>query len=102
MAGILSIGWWVPEGRRSAREIADDDGLALDAIEGLGLHSKTVPGEDDHPSTMGARATRRAMESAGLGPDDLDLLLFAGVTRDWPAPWVAAFGVLHELGARRT
>ena len=101
MAGILSIGWWVPQGRRTAQEIAGDHGLALDAVARLGLQSKTVPGEDDHPSTMGARATRRALEAAGLDVDDLDLLLFAGVTRDWPAPWVAAFGVLHELGARR-
>jgi len=102
MTGILSIGWWVPAGRRSAREIADDHGLSLDAVNKLGLQTKTVPGEDDHPSTMGARATRRALDAAGLGPDDLDLLLFAGVTRDWPAPWIAAYGVLHELGARRT
>jgi 3-oxoacyl-[acyl-carrier-protein] synthase-3 len=101
MTGILSIGWWVPQGRRSAQDIAGDHGLELGAIEKLGLFSKTVPGDDDHPSTMGARATRHALEAAGLGPDDLDLLLFAGVTRDWPAPWIAAFGVLHELGARR-
>jgi 3-oxoacyl-[acyl-carrier-protein] synthase-3 len=99
MAGIRSIGWWVPEGRRSAQEIADDHGLAPDAIVKLGLTAKTAPGEGDHPSTMGARATRHALASAGLGPGDLDLLIFAGVTRDWPAPWVAAFGVLHELGA---
>jgi 3-oxoacyl-[acyl-carrier-protein] synthase-3 len=101
MAGILSIGWWVPEGRRSAQEIAGDYGLQLDAVVRLGLVSKTVPGDDDHPSTMGARATRRALDAAGLTTDDLDLLLFAGVTRDWPTPWIAAFGVLHELGAHR-
>jgi 3-oxoacyl-[acyl-carrier-protein] synthase-3 len=102
MAGIRSIGWWVPQARRSAPEIADDHGLALEAIVKLGLKAKTVAGDDDHPSTMGARATRHALEAAGLALDDLDLLLFAGVTRDWPAPWVAAFGVLHELGAHRT
>ena len=101
MAGIRSIGWWVPKTRRAAQEIADDHGLALDAIVKLGLRTKAVPGEDDHPSTMGARATRHALQAAGLSVDDLDLLVFAGVTRDWPAPWVAAFGVLHELGARR-
>jgi len=101
MTGILSIGWWVPPGRRSAQEIASDHGLTLDAVGRLGLTSKTVAGDDDHPSTMGARATRRALEAAGLTPDDLDLLIFAGVTRDWPAPWIAAFGVLHELGAHR-
>jgi 3-oxoacyl-[acyl-carrier-protein] synthase III len=101
MAGIRSIGWWVPEGRRSAQQIADDHGLELAAIERLGLAAKTAPGDGDHPSVMAARATRRALEAAGLTADDLDLLVFAGVTRDWPAPWIAAFGVLHELGARR-
>ena len=101
MAGIRSIGWWVPPGRRAAADIADDHGLARDAIAKLGLFTKAVPGDDDHPSTMGARATRHALAAAGLGVDELDLLVFAGVTRDWPAPWVAAFGVLHELGAQR-
>ena len=57
MAGILSIGWWVPAARRLAHEIAADHRLAPAAIARLGLISKTVPGEDDHPSTMGARAT---------------------------------------------
>jgi 3-oxoacyl-[acyl-carrier-protein] synthase-3 len=101
MAGIASIGWWVPAARRSARELADNHGLERDAVARLGLRGVAVPGDGDHPSTMGARATRRALDLAGLAPDDLDLLVFAGVTRDWPAPWVAAYGVLHELGARR-
>jgi len=100
MAGIRSIGWWVPPGRRDAQGIADDHGLERDAIARLGIYEKTVPGDDDHPSTMGARATRHALAAAGLALDELDLLVFAGVTRDWPAPWVAAFGVLHELGSR--
>jgi 3-oxoacyl-[acyl-carrier-protein] synthase-3 len=101
-AGIASIGWWLPPGRRTARELAADHGLELDAVARLGLVEKTVAGDGDHPSTMGARATRHALAAAGLAIDDLDLLIFAGVTRDWPAPWIAAFGVLHELGARRT
>jgi 3-oxoacyl-[acyl-carrier-protein] synthase-3 len=101
MTGILSIGWWVPAARRAAADIAADHRLEADAIARLGIRAKTVPGDDDHPATMGARATQRALDAAGLGVDDLDLLIFAGVTRDWPSPWVAAFGVLHQLGARR-
>jgi 3-oxoacyl-[acyl-carrier-protein] synthase-3 len=101
MAGIVSIGWWIPPGRRSARELAADHGVSADVLAGLGFVSKAVAGDGDHPSTMGARATRGALEAAGLRVEDLDLLVFAGVTRDWPAPWVAAFGVLHELGAQR-
>ncbi|HUG23690.1 hypothetical protein [Piscinibacter sp.] len=98
-AGIRSIGWWVPEARLDAQEIAQAYGLPAGAVAGAGLHSRAVAGPDDHPSTMAARATRHALGAAGLALDDLDLLIFAGVTRDWPNPWVAAFGVLHELGA---
>ena len=101
-AGIRSIGWWVPSEYRSADELATAYRIPRDAIERLGLHSQPIAGPDDHPSTMGARATRRALEAAELAVDDLDLLIFSGVTRDWPAPWIAAFGVLHELGATRT
>lgn len=100
MAGIRSIGWWVPAGRRSAREIATDYGLEPEAIARLGLREKAIAGDGDHPAVMGARATRHALAAAGLGIEELDLLIFAGVTRDWPAPWIAAFGVLHELGSR--
>jgi 3-oxoacyl-[acyl-carrier-protein] synthase III len=101
MAGIRSIGWWVPEARRSAADIARDYDLAPEAVAKVGLVSHPVAGEGDHPSTLGARSTRAALEAAGLGVEDLDLLIFAGVTRDWPTPWVAAFGVLHELSSRR-
>jgi 3-oxoacyl-[acyl-carrier-protein] synthase III len=101
MAGIRSIGWWIPEGRRLAQDIAKDHGVAEEALAKLGLVEKPVAGKEDHPSTMGARATRAALEAAGLGTDELDLLIYAGVTKDWPAPWVAAFGVLHELGSTR-
>lgn len=99
MAGIRSIGWWIPEGRRDTRQIAHDYGLAEDAVAKFGLKSHVVAGPDDHPSTMGARATRAALDAAGLTTGDLDLLILATISKDWPAPWVGAFGVLHELGS---
>lgn len=101
MAGIRSIGWWLPPARRSAEKLAESYGLAPDALAPLGIKNRTVAGDDDHPSTMGARATQAALQAAGLAIDELDLLIFAGVSKDWPAPWVAAFGVLHELGSKR-
>jgi len=101
LAGIRSIGWWLPDERRSVAQLAMRMQVAPEAFAKIGLLSVAVPGDGDHPSTMGARATHAALNAAGLDIDDLDLLIFAGVTKDWPAPWVAAFGVLHELGATR-
>jgi 3-oxoacyl-[acyl-carrier-protein] synthase III len=101
MAGILSIGWYVPGGRRDRDAISRDYGVSADALDQFGLESHTLPEDDDHPSTMGARATQAALAAARLEVSALDLLIFAGVTRDFPPPWVAAFGVLHELGANQ-
>lgn len=101
MAGILSIGWYVPPGRRTAAEIARVYGVSEEAVRGAGLESHAVPGPDDHPSTMAARSVRSALQAAKLTAQDLDLLIFVGMTRDYPPPWVGAFAVLHELGARR-
>jgi 3-oxoacyl-[acyl-carrier-protein] synthase-3 len=99
--GIRSIGWWIPSTYRSANELADAYKLPREAVARIGLLGQPVAGDGDHPANMGARATLHALHAAGLTPDDLDLLIFVGVTRDWPAPWIAAFGVLHELGATR-
>jgi 3-oxoacyl-[acyl-carrier-protein] synthase-3 len=101
VAGVRAIGWWIPERRASARELERAYGLREAALDGVGLVATAIAGEGDHPSTMGARATRAALDAAQLAPDQLDLLIFASVTKDWPPPWVAAFGVLHELGATR-
>ncbi len=101
-AGIVSVGWWVPKARIYAKEIATQYGLAEDVVNKIGLKSRPIAAQDEHPSTMGARAALNALKAANLQIDDLDLLIFAGVSRDWPTPWVAAFGVLHEMGATRT
>lgn len=99
MAGIRSIGWCVPDRLRDAASIARDYRVSEAALQQFGLRSHAVAGADDHPSTMGAQATKAALDAGGLQVGDLELLIFAGMTRDYPAPWVAAFGVLHELQA---
>ena len=99
MAGILSIGWYVPAGRRDGDAIARDYGIARAALDEFGLQSHAVAAEYDHPSTMGACAVRAALGAGGLTAKDIDLLIFAGMTRDYPAPWIAAFAVLHALEA---
>jgi 3-oxoacyl-[acyl-carrier-protein] synthase-3 len=99
--GIASIGWYLPAERRSPTEIAAAYGVAVGAIEQYGLRAQTVAGALDHPTTMAARATAQALLAAKCKPSEVDLLIFCGMTRDYPPPWVAAFGVLQELGATR-
>ncbi|MEO8700890.1 MAG: hypothetical protein ABI867_12655 [Kofleriaceae bacterium] len=92
----------MPAARRLAADLAASFEVPQASLEAFGLSSRTEPGELDHPSTMGARAVTHALAAAKLEVADVDLLIFAGMTRDYPAPWVGAFGVLHELGAKGT
>lgn len=101
MIGIASLGWHVPAERHGVDRVAADHGVSPRALRDFGLISVAVPAADEHPSTLAAHATRHAMAAAGVPLDAIDLLIFAGLTRDQPAPWVAAFGVLHELGCTR-
>jgi 3-oxoacyl-[acyl-carrier-protein] synthase-3 len=54
--------------------------------------------EQDHPSTMGARALADALARASLAPADLSLVIYAGVSRDYPPSWSAAVAIMDELG----
>jgi 3-oxoacyl-[acyl-carrier-protein] synthase III len=99
--GIRAIGWYVPPGRRTAAELAASYGVPLEALARLGVRSHAVAGDADHPSSMGARAVENACRAARLPVDAIDLLIFAGITRDYPPPWVGAFGVLHHLGTTK-
>lgn len=99
MPGILSIGWYLPQRRRSVAEIAARTGIAQSTLVDFGVVSQTAPGERDHPAGMAAAAARHALDAAGLSAEEVDLVIFCGMTHDYPSPWVTAFGVMHELGA---
>jgi 3-oxoacyl-[acyl-carrier-protein] synthase III len=54
--------------------------------------------EQEHPSTMGARALADALARASLEPADLSLVIYAGVSRDYPPSWSAAVAIMDEIG----
>jgi 3-oxoacyl-[acyl-carrier-protein] synthase-3 len=54
--------------------------------------------EQDHPSTMGARAVADALVRASLEPTDLSLVIYAGVSRDYLPSWSAAVAIMDEIG----
>ncbi len=66
-----------------------------------GIVERRIAAADESSSTMGARAARRALESAGIGPDDIELILVCTSTPDILFPATACF-VQRELGAGRS
>ncbi|MFW6052069.1 MAG: 3-oxoacyl-ACP synthase III family protein [Myxococcota bacterium] len=60
-----------------------------------GIHQRHYAPEGVGPAELGQHAAERALEAAGLGPEDVDYILFATMTPDYPFP-----GSGGLLGAR--
>ena len=68
--------------------------------ERTGIKERRIAGRGESTSTLGKAAALRALESAGLGVDDVDLLIVATATPDYPLPSAACVLQL-ELGMTR-
>lgn len=67
--------------------------------ENVGIRERHIAAPEEATSDLAAEAGRRAVEDAGLTPEDIDLIIVATATPDRKAPSTAAF-VQHKLKAR--
>jgi 3-oxoacyl-[acyl-carrier-protein] synthase-3 len=63
-----------------------------------GMKERHIAAEGEYTSTLATRAARQAMEMAGVAPEEIDLIVLASVTPDFPFPATACI-VQHNLGA---
>jgi 3-oxoacyl-[acyl-carrier-protein] synthase-3 len=74
--GILATGTYVPEPRMSSAELAVATGIPENILrDKFGIHAKPMPGPDDHPCAMGARAAHAALQKAGVDAAEIDVVL---------------------------
>jgi 3-oxoacyl-[acyl-carrier-protein] synthase-3 len=98
--GIRGLGTYMPERIMTAAEIGEKTGIPEDVVaRKFGVKQKPVPGPNDSPSYMGLQAARRAIDQAGVDPQEIDLVIWNGAQhKDYPC-WLAGLKVAHELGA---
>lgn len=58
-------------------------------VERTGIHHRHIAADDQITSDLSLIASQRALETAGLGPEDLDMIILATVTWDQPMPSTA-------------
>lgn len=68
-------------------------------VERTGIRERRRAGTGEASSDMACEASRRALEAAGVRPEEIDLILVATVTPDAPLPSTAAY-LQAKLGAR--
>ena len=67
--------------------------------ENVGIKERHIAADNQATSDLAAEAGRKAIENAGLKPDDIELIIVATSTPDRKAPSTAAF-VQHKLQAK--
>jgi 3-oxoacyl-[acyl-carrier-protein] synthase-3 len=65
-----------------------------------GIRERRIAAQGDSLSQYGIEAGRRALEAAGVEPQDVDLIVLATVTPDMPIP-ATACTIQHALGCHR-
>lgn len=66
--------------------------------ERTGIKERRIAADGETTSDMAAKAGKKALEMAGIGPDDIDTIIVATVTPDIDFPSTACF-VQHKLKA---
>jgi 3-oxoacyl-[acyl-carrier-protein] synthase-3 len=66
-------------------------------VERTGIRCRHIAAKDEFTSDLGAEAARRALAAAGLGPNDVDLIVCATATPDQTFPACATV-IQHKLG----
>ncbi|ATB32482.1 beta-ketoacyl-ACP synthase III [Melittangium boletus] len=98
---IIGTGSYAPEKvltNADLEKIVDTSDAWITERTGIRERRLAAPGEAT--SDMAVRAAQRALEQAGVRPEELDLIVVGTVTADMPMPSCAAL-VQAKLGARR-
>jgi 3-oxoacyl-[acyl-carrier-protein] synthase III len=103
--GILSEAYYLPPKKRKVEDVFSKEDVPfgtllknIDFKRDIGIEEVHVT--DDMPSVLSIEASKRAIEKAGIKPEEIDLVVdFTSIPEDYVGPtWSAAGLVQDELG----
>ncbi len=99
-AGILGTGTALPEKvitNHDLEKIVETSDRWITERTGIKERRQAGPGETT--SSLSVQASRKALEMAGIAPQELDLIICSTISPDMPLPATASF-IQRELGAK--
>lgn len=101
---IAAIGKFLPEQVVSSSELMDEIkselqfGVSRDYLENLtGIRSRRFASAETRPSDLAIKAAQDALGKSNLTPEDISMVLYCGIDRDWVEP-ATSHRVQRELG----
>lgn len=99
--GVIGVGRYVPDVVLSNEVVESQCGLQLGTIlEKTGIERRYIAADSESASSMSAIAAKQALDSAGIKPEDLDLVICCTFSGDYIYPALAC-KVQELIGARR-
>ena len=99
-ARIAGIGSCLPEKVVTNQDLAKTMDTSDEWIrERTGIKRRHIVGPDETTSSIGVEAAKRAMRDAGVGPEDIDLIVVGTCTPDKIFPSTACI-IQHQLGVK--
>jgi len=99
-ARIAGIGSFLPEKVVTNKDLEQVMDTTDEWIqERTGIKRRHIVADNEFTSTIGVEAARRAMDDAGVGPEDIDLIVVGTCTPDKVFPSTACI-IQHQLGIR--
>src|SRR5689334_8663017 len=99
--GVLSLGTYIPKPRMTSEQLAQKTGIPRTVIEEkFGILGKPMPGPEDHPWLMGARAAERSIHPAGIDPLEIDVVVSISEEYKERPLMVSGIKIQQLIGAR--
>src|ERR687884_1368159 len=100
-ARIIGTGSYVPEKVLTNADLSRMLGEEVDEFvsQVLGIRERHVCAEDESTADLATEAARRALHSAGVAAEELDLIVLATDTPEYLSPATSVV-VQHRLGAK--
>lgn len=100
-ARIVGTGSYLPERVVTNRDLSEKIATTDEwIVSRTGIQARHVAGEGELTSDLALQAGRRAMENAGVGPAEIDLIIVATTTPDMVFPSTACL-LQDKLGVRQ-
>lgn len=97
---VIGTGSYVPERRLTNADLEKMVETSNEwIVERTGILERRIAAENEHTSHMATRAAERALESAGVSPEEVDLIIVSTITPDTFTPSTACY-VQNNIGAK--
>ncbi len=98
--GIAGIGTYFPEKIETTEEVALQTNIPAEILlTKMGIRQRHVAGPEDHISHMASEAAKRAIQQAGISPEQIKMVISHGSEYKDHVVWNAAGKIQQNVGA---